>query len=248
MSHFYYIQKQFKNYRDFQLLIERYFRGFPLLRTYLILTTTSFLKVWMKTNKNKNSIEKSVFKSISSSVKENGFNDPIVDRDSGPPPAKRHQSLLSPTISSRTSPAGLAPLLLHHPTGHHSHQLTAPSILHSHLSTSGRSMFDDSNSSTPSALYHNTNNSRDNTTNGRNHSSHTSADHMNDRYSSVDRFEREYCRPSVGLYSQIQRDFTDDRDMDEEWKNINTVSLLSLLPFPSLSLIFIQKTVNWLHS
>ena len=176
------------------------------------------------------------FIQLYSSVKENGFSDPIVDRDSGPPPAKRHQSLLSPTISSRSSPAGLAPLLLHHSTGHHSHQLGNPSILHSHLSTSGRSVFEESNSSPASALYHSSSNSRESATNGRNHSSHTSAEHLSDRYSSVaERFEREYCRPAVGLYSQIQRDYSDERDMDEEWKNINTVCIeyRSLSPFAS---------------
>ncbi|CAG2107053.1 unnamed protein product, partial [Medioppia subpectinata] len=46
-------------------------------------------------------------------LKENGFNDSTVERDLGPPPPKRHQPLLSPTIGSRLSPAGLAPLLLH---------------------------------------------------------------------------------------------------------------------------------------
>jgi hypothetical protein len=108
--------------------------------------------------------------------------------------------------------------------------MSNPSILHSHLSTSGRSMFDDHNTASASALFHNSSNNRENTINGRNHSSHPSAEHSSDRYSSVaERFEREYCRPSVGLYSQIHRDYNDDRDMEEEWKNINTVCALRVL-------------------
>ncbi len=166
-------------------------------------------------------------------AKENGFSDTIVDRDSGPPPAKRHQSLLSPTIGSRLSPAGLTPLLLHGSGHHHSHHINNPSVLHSHLSTSARSMFDEPNAASASALYHNSSNSRENTNNGRNHSS---GEHLNDRYSSVaERFEREYCRPAVGLYSGLQRDYTDDRDMEDEWKNIHTVCLCAIhLHFISL--------------
>ncbi|CAG2109129.1 unnamed protein product [Medioppia subpectinata] len=102
--------------------------------------------------------------------------------------------------------------------------MTNPSILHSHLSTSGRSMFDDHNASAASAHFHGSTNNRENSINGRTHSSHPSAEHSNDRYSSVaERFEREYCRPTVGLYSQMHRDYNEDRDMEEEWKNINTM-------------------------
>jgi hypothetical protein len=94
-------------------------------------------------------------------------------------------------------------------------------------------MFDEPNAASASALYHNSSNSRENTNNGRNHSS---GEHLSDRYSAVaERFEREYCRPAVGLYSGLQRDYTDDRDTEDEWKNIHTVCLCAIaLHFISL--------------
>lgn len=155
-------------------------------------------------------------------AKENGFSaDPIGDRETGPPPAKRHQPLLSPTMGSRLSSAGLAPLLLH---GNAHHHITNPSILHSHLSASARSVFDDSTGPSASTMYHHTNNNnRENVANDRDRN-HSSGEHLNDRYSSVaERFEREYCRPAAGLYSSLQKEYSDDRDMEDEWKNIHTV-------------------------
>ncbi|XP_054164329.1 protein CBFA2T1-like [Oppia nitens] len=151
-------------------------------------------------------------------IKENGFNESAADRESGPPPPKRHQSIISPTIGTRLSPAGLAPLLLHTSGHHHSHHITNPSILHSHLSTSSRSIYDETTSSSAPALYHNNNNNRENAINGRNHSLHVSGDHSNDRFS----YERDY-RPVAGMYSQMHREYSEDRDMEEEWKNINTM-------------------------
>lgn len=138
-------------------------------------------------------------------TKENGYNE--SEREG--PAAKRH-AILSPTINSRLSPAVLTPLILHGNSHHPVHHPMNTSILNSHLTS--RSMLEDSNA------YHN---NREINSNGRNH---LSTDHINDRYSlASERYERDF-RPSVGLYSNLQRDLTEDRDMEDEWKNIHTVS------------------------
>lgn len=139
-------------------------------------------------------------------MKENGFSDSSSVHETIPP-AKRHQT--NPTIGSRLSPAALTPLLLH---GRFHH----PTVLPSHLATSARSIFEEANN--PSVLYHNSPNSRENPINGRSHS----AEHLSDRYATVnERLERDYNR---SLYAGLPKDYIDERDTDEEWKNIHTVS------------------------
>ncbi|KAG8179247.1 hypothetical protein JTE90_025024 [Oedothorax gibbosus] len=100
-----------------------------------------------------------------SRTRENGYSDNSSD---GPPPAKRQQTLPSPTLGARMSPAG------------------APN----HLPPSLNFRFEE-------GLY------RD-----------------RDRYDRYDRYDRELCRP---YYGSVHRDFADDRDMEDEWKNIHTM-------------------------
>ncbi|XP_035218818.1 protein CBFA2T1-like isoform X2 [Stegodyphus dumicola] len=99
--------------------------------------------------------------------RENGYSDNSSD---GPPPAKRQQTLPSPTLGARISPAG------------------APN----HLPPSLNFRFEE-------GLYR---------------------DRERDRYERYDRYDRELCRP---YYSSVHRDFPDDRDMEDEWKNIHTM-------------------------
>ncbi|KAH7932252.1 hypothetical protein HPB51_029393 [Rhipicephalus microplus] len=44
-----------------------------------------------------------------------------------------------------------------------------------------------------------------------------------DRYDRYDRLDRDFYRPCYGM---LHRDYPEDRDMEDEWKNINTVSTL----------------------
>ncbi|CAL1274622.1 unnamed protein product [Larinioides sclopetarius] len=99
--------------------------------------------------------------------RENGYSDNSSD---GPPPSKRQQTLPSPTLGSRMSPAG------------------APN----HLPPSLNFRFEE-------GLYR---------------------DRERDRYERFDRYDRDLCRP---YYGSVHRDFTDDRDMEDEWKNIHTM-------------------------
>ncbi|XP_055942762.1 protein CBFA2T1-like isoform X4 [Argiope bruennichi] len=91
----------------------------------------------------------------------------------GPPPAKRHHPIPSPTLSSRTSPGapsglGLPPSL----------NLRLPDdTVHPYRDREGRM----------------------------------------DRY---DRFERDFYRP---FYGNMSREYSDDREMEEEWRNIHTM-------------------------
>ncbi|XP_015912056.1 protein CBFA2T1 isoform X2 [Parasteatoda tepidariorum] len=99
--------------------------------------------------------------------RENGYSDNSSD---GPPPAKRQQTLPSPTLGARMSPAG------------------APN----HLPPSLNFRFEE-------GLYR---------------------DRERDRYERYDRYDRELCRP---YYGSVHREFPDDRDMEDEWKNIHTM-------------------------
>ncbi|XP_054710244.1 protein CBFA2T1-like isoform X2 [Uloborus diversus] len=99
--------------------------------------------------------------------RENGYSDNSSD---GPPPTKRQQTLPSPTLGARMSPAG------------------APN----HLPPSLNFRFEE-------GLYR---------------------DRERDRYERYDRYDRELCRP---YYSSVHRDFPEDRDMEDEWKNIHTM-------------------------
>ncbi|GFY59983.1 protein CBFA2T1 [Trichonephila inaurata madagascariensis] len=91
----------------------------------------------------------------------------------GPPPAKRHHPIPSPTLSSRTSPG--APSCLGLPPGLN---LRLPEdAVHTYRDREGRI----------------------------------------DRY---ERFERELYRP---FYGNMSREYSDDREMEEEWRNIHTM-------------------------
>lgn len=91
----------------------------------------------------------------------------------GPPPAKRHHPIPSPTLSSRTSPG--APSGLGLPPGLNL-RLPEDSV-HAYRDREGRI----------------------------------------DRY---DRFERELYRP---FYGNMSREYSDDRETEEEWRNIHTM-------------------------
>ncbi|XP_067145020.1 LOW QUALITY PROTEIN: protein CBFA2T1-like [Centruroides vittatus] len=101
--------------------------------------------------------------------RENGYSDSGGD---GPPPAKRHQPLPSPTLGSRMSPAA------------------GPN--HGPVGMSFR--FDD-----PSVVYR---------------------ERERDRYERYERYEREFYRP---YYGTLHRDYNEERDMEDEWKNIHTM-------------------------
>lgn len=170
--------------------------------------------------------------------KENGYS-PDQDqstKDNGPP-AKRHHPLTSPLLGTRHSPAGLTPALLHTPVsmplGHHPNASTNPSLLHSHLSTQARALFEaearerDRDASVPTNIYHGNGNGRDPLTNGRNHGP---GEHFERERYAAERYEKEYYglgRSAPIFYSELQRNYNEElaRDMEDEWKNIHTVSI-----------------------
>lgn len=154
------------------------------------------------------------------------------------PPAKRHQPMHSPSSGGapRVSPAGITPALLHTPvSGHHHHAnaSSAPSILQSHLSAQARAaLFEaearerDREGGPPAPFHGNGNGRADAPPNGR---PHHGAEHFErERYvSAAERYEKEYfSRPGHMYYSDLQRNYSEEitRDMEEEWKNIHTVS------------------------
>ncbi|RWS28718.1 protein CBFA2T1-like protein [Leptotrombidium deliense] len=143
------------------------------------------------------------------------------DRIEVQPPAKRHQPNSSPAMTTRLSPAGVTPTLVHN----HS---ASPSILHSHLSSTRTAMIDEIQRERESStgLYHIPSALRDGMSNGRVHSSSTS-DHFTDRFAGIsERYEKElFSRPSSMIYTEMHRNYGEDmsRDMEEEWKNIYTM-------------------------
>nr|XP_037291502.1 protein CBFA2T1-like [Rhipicephalus microplus] len=69
-----------------------------------------------------------------------------------------------------------------------------------------------------------------------------------DRYDRYDRLDRDFYRPCYGM---LHRDYPEDRDMEDEWKNINTVSTLfyNLFNFQKLqrALSTLQVSVKGIH-
>ena len=160
----------------------------------------------------------------------------VKDNSPEEPPTKRHQPLISPSISARLSPAAITPALLHTPvtTGGH-HHASSSSSLHSHLSAQTRAALleaerERERDRETSSLFHSNGLSREMLPNGRGIVQGHSAEHHSferDRYASTDRYEKEYFgRPVPMFYSDLQRNYAEElsRDMEEEWKNIYTVS------------------------
>ncbi|RWS15283.1 protein CBFA2T1-like protein [Dinothrombium tinctorium] len=147
--------------------------------------------------------------------KENGY-----DGSDAVPPAKRHQPMASSNIASRLSPGNIAPALLHSSMSGHN-----ASILHSHLSSARSAILEEAQREreTPATgLYHIQGALRDA---ARIHNS--TADHFTDRFSGItERYEKElFGRPNSTMFSELQRGYNEDvaRDMEEEWKNIDTM-------------------------
>lgn len=179
----------------------------------------------------------------------------VEDKDSSsaghPPPAKRHHPLAMSSLPSRIN-AGLTPALLHTPVlpnngpppnqqQQHSH---GPSILHSHLASQSRAALLEAESRerereresqpAPSFNANNGNTGREQLTNGGRTHAPSASDYERERYVN-ERYEKEFfSRPGPTMfYSELQRSYSEEvsRDMEEEWKNIHTVSFSPVMPY-----------------
>ncbi|KAI1285460.1 Protein CBFA2T2 [Halotydeus destructor] len=154
------------------------------------------------------------------------------DKD-GPPPAKRHQALVGPTLNSRPTAARITPALHHTPISSHHHPSGPASLIHSHLTNQARAALAaeadrvSERLSSTSMYQSNGHSSRESMANGRNQQP-TAPEHLErERYAlAAERYEKEYMNRSLPtFYSELQRNYTEEltRDMEEEWKNIYTM-------------------------
>lgn len=146
--------------------------------------------------------------------KENSPDEKLVD---GPTTAKRHQPVISPSINSRSA-AGVTPALLPVSSHHPPH----PSL---HLpSAQARALLEERDGP---ALYHNGLANGRGLPHGPDHE-RSAHPYERERERYAERYEKEFFgRPVPSFYSELaHRSYAEElsRDMEEEWKNIYTVS------------------------